>query len=331
MTSPISLPQIALGDLPHREARALLAGGAPVYLAVNPVEYHGPHLSLRNDALISAGLTRDLHTRLALRHPEWPLIAAPGIELGVEPAPGPGSVAASYGALKGLVVRACEGLAALGARRLVLMTFHGSPLHAMAIEAGVLAFEARGGRAFSPLNLVLREMLSLDPAPFAPAFAHIADPAEREEMLRGLALDFHAGFFETSMALYYAPASVSPSYRELPPCPAVTPDRALTLASRAAALLGRVGLARELSMAAVGVGWMALRPFPGYTSRPARATSEAGGIFARYISDRYAEVALEIFSGRARSPQPILSWLPAATLGGRLGGGLSLSQQDVLA
>ena len=30
-------------DLPHAKAQALLASGAPVYLLVNPVEYHGPH------------------------------------------------------------------------------------------------------------------------------------------------------------------------------------------------------------------------------------------------------------------------------------------------
>ena len=36
----------------------LLATGAPVFLCVNPVEYHGPHLSLHNDRLISEGVAR---------------------------------------------------------------------------------------------------------------------------------------------------------------------------------------------------------------------------------------------------------------------------------
>ena len=31
-------------DLPHSRARSLLSRGAPVYLPVNPVEFHGPHL-----------------------------------------------------------------------------------------------------------------------------------------------------------------------------------------------------------------------------------------------------------------------------------------------
>ena len=36
-------------SMPHAEAREALATGAPVFLCVNPVEYHGPHLSLRQD------------------------------------------------------------------------------------------------------------------------------------------------------------------------------------------------------------------------------------------------------------------------------------------
>ena len=48
---------IRLYDLPNDAARRLLATGVPVYLPVNPVEYHGPHLSLHTDRLISRGLT----------------------------------------------------------------------------------------------------------------------------------------------------------------------------------------------------------------------------------------------------------------------------------
>ena len=37
--------------------------GAPVWLGVNPVEYHGPHLSPHNDVLVCAGLVRDIHAK----------------------------------------------------------------------------------------------------------------------------------------------------------------------------------------------------------------------------------------------------------------------------
>ena len=62
----------SLLDLPHREARRLAAEDRPVYLLVNPVEYHGPHLSLHNDQHVSLGLTGALDA--ALGHPGPPRI-----------------------------------------------------------------------------------------------------------------------------------------------------------------------------------------------------------------------------------------------------------------
>src|SRR5437762_7047770 len=82
---------VSLLDVPHQEARRLVRSGAPVYLTINPVEYHGPHLSLHNDRLVSRGLVRELHARLAARHPEWPLLFGSDLEIGVEPCPGIGS------------------------------------------------------------------------------------------------------------------------------------------------------------------------------------------------------------------------------------------------
>ncbi len=44
--------------------------GAVVYLPVNPIEYHGPHLSLMNDHLISVGLARGYTGEPARSSPE---------------------------------------------------------------------------------------------------------------------------------------------------------------------------------------------------------------------------------------------------------------------
>ena len=60
-------------DLPHSRARALLATGAPVYLSVNPVEFHGPHLSLHNDLVVSRALSivSALMTRFSAARRNW--------------------------------------------------------------------------------------------------------------------------------------------------------------------------------------------------------------------------------------------------------------------
>jgi creatinine amidohydrolase len=307
---------VALFDLSHAETRALCARGVPIYLPVDPVEYHGPHLSLRNDHLCGMGLAADLHARLAPEGGEpWPFVVASSIEAGVEPCPGPGTRAVPFLTVRRLVIDACRALADLGARRVVLMTFHGAPLHAHALDAGVRFCHCRGIRAIQPHNLLMRTLMSVDGSAFPDGFAHIEDAAERAAMMREMPLDFHAGFGETSIALHYAPESVGAVYKTLPPCPAVAPDPPFVTAARAARAAGRAELAVELDFAARGRGWMRLRPFPGYTGRPHRATAEAGAYFARRIVDFYEPAARAVFAG-AEGPRPIMPWLVTATLGG---------------
>ncbi len=302
---------------PHDKARALLSTGAPAFLLVNPVEYHGPHLPLHNDRIVSEGLSRDLHRRLAAQHPEWPFLIGGDLEVGVEPTRGPGTRATPFPVVRSLVRESCRALAELGAQRVVLMTFHGAPLHNIALEAGVELLESMGVRALSPLNLVLRELLEVDGTRYAEAFEGIEDVREREEMMKDLRLDFHAGFFETSMTLHYAKDAVSPSYKSLPPCPPIRPIAGWKRAADLAGVAGAAQLRRELELAASAMAWQALDPFPGYTGRPHRASPEAGAVFSRFILDRYETTANEVFAGRARSPAPIMAWSARLTMNGR--------------
>jgi creatinine amidohydrolase len=308
--------RVDLFDLSHGEIRELCSRGVPVYLPVNPVEYHGPHLSLRNDHLCGMGLAADLHARLAPANgAPWPFLVASSLEAGAEPCPGPGSRAVPFLALRRLVMDACRSLADLGATRVVLVTFHGAPLHAHALDAGVRLLAARGVRAIQPHNLLMRLLLHADGSAFPEAYAHIEDPEERARMMRDLPLDFHAGFGETSLALHYAPESVGAIYKTLPPCPPIRPDPPFLAASRAARAAGRHDLATELYFAAYGRGWTNLRPFPGYTSSPHRATPAVGAFVARRLVDDYAAATRAVFAG-AEGPRPIMSWIVKATLGG---------------
>jgi creatinine amidohydrolase len=305
-------------DVSHSRARALLASGAPVFLPVNPVEYHGPHLPLHNDALISRGLSRALHAELGALGRDWPLLVASDLEVGVDPTSGPGSRLVSYRDATALVVEACRRLVELGAQRVILMTFHGAPLHSLAIDAGVRWLTRHGVPALSPLNLLLQAMLDLNVEDYADAYATIEDEAERAVMIREATNDFHAGFMETSLALHYAPESVDPIHRKLPPCPEVVPNARLLTASRAAARFGKMQLARELRFAATAIAWHALRPFPGYTSRPHLASAEAGSTIAGHVVPEFARVADRVFRGQEAAPEPIMPWIASATLGGTI-------------
>jgi creatinine amidohydrolase len=306
---------IRLFDLPYADAARLCATGAPVYLTVNPVEYHGPHLSHHNDRLMSEALIERVHPRLG--HPDWPLLLAGDLEIGVDPCPGPGSRWTPLPIARALVREACRSLQELGARRVVLMTFHGAPLHNLALYEAVGWLQDRGVQAVAPFNAVMQEMLSMDPFRYGPAVAHLP-PLQQAEMMDLLPTDFHAGFFETSIALYLRPDTVAELHRDLPPCPKSEPAPHFRMARRIALLAGQQHLAQELAFAAEALGWMQLRPFPGYTSRPDLASAQAGAVFVAEIVSHYAGLMSAVFAGRQVAPPPIMSWLATATLAGRI-------------
>ncbi len=296
---------LPLFDLSHAETRDLCARGVPIYLPVNPVEYHGPHLSLRNDYLCGMGLAADLHARLAPADgAPWPFLVASPIEAGVEPCPGPGTRAVPFLAVRRLVVDACRALADLGARRIVLVTFHGAPLHAHALDAGVRYSAARGVRAIQPHNLLMRELMRVDGSAFAEGFAHVEDAEERAAMMRDMALDFHAGFGETSVALHYAPESVGPVYKTLPPCPPIVPDPPFVAAARAARVAGRAELAVEPGSRHAGAAGRTCAPSPATraartTPRPRRARTSRGASWT--CTSRPRAPSSRVRRARARS------------------------------
>ncbi|MBI3072088.1 MAG: creatininase family protein [Deltaproteobacteria bacterium] len=316
--------EMKLDSLANEEARAHFARGAPVYILVNPLEYHGPHLPIDTDAAIALGLARELHASLGDAHGGAPLIWGDEIGMGVEPTPGKGTVACPHRDVTRAVIAACRSAASKGARRIVLMTFHGHPLHNDALWAGVRWCRAEGIAAAAPLNVLLREMLALsrDPAACVKRFTQLrdilSDHAERDVVLGELPRDFHAGFFETSMMLRYEPKRVDPVYRELPPCGVVTSLPGLERAARLAKWCGRDTLASELSYAAYGNGWHALDPFPGYTGRPALASVEAAAFFAGEILPLFVENVRAAFAGDRSGPRSILPWLRTMSFGGRL-------------
>ena len=323
---------ISLHDLPHRRAVALLRTGVPVFVPVDPVEYHGPHLSLHNDHWIATGIAKDVHARLVERHPDgkdWPFVLSANLELGVEPTAGPGTRPAGYRRVKPLVVEAAHALADLGAQRVIFMTFHGVPLHSRAIQAGVKALMKRGITACSPMNTPFRDQIVIRPEDMPEIVLRAIDTvkeSERAELRRTLGWDFHAGFMETSLSLHYAPHTVDDCYLELPDCPPVVPEPAIESLARGAAALGNVVLARELSFGALGIGWSKLHPFPGYTGKPRLANREAGAHFARYVADRATEVVLDVLAGGA-PPEPVMQWVHATSLGGLLPGADAAQRQ----
>lgn len=306
----------ALLDLPTIEARARIADADAVWVPVNPVEYHGPHLPLHTDRLQAEAWMADLHR--ALGHTGTHPLAVADLELGVDPAPGPGSRGAPFAEVRRSVIRTCAGLAELGAKRIVLVTFHGAPLHNLALHHAVRWLEARGVRAAAPFQEAIRMLGAMQGPDVDAALAELPDDV-RAAVRADLDLDFHAGFLETSLMLHWAPAAVAPIHRALPPCPPLPPIGALRALASVARAAGAAELAREMAFAAVAGGWTSLRPFPGYTGNPALASAAAGRVFADALVRYVTPVVARALSGEAPQSVPPFRWLAPLTAWGRLG------------
>jgi creatinine amidohydrolase len=172
-------------------------------------------------------------------------------------------------------------------------------------------------RAIAPFSIVVDKQFGLDPEDYRQAVAALAE-VDADRILSKLGLDFHAGFFETSVALALAPHTVDELYRELPPCPRVPPSEPLLRMARVAERLGQRRMAMEMHHAALAANWSELRPFPGYTSEPALACAEAGEVFVEAIVEEYERAMSATLLRGAAPPVPPMGWMRSLTLGGRL-------------
>ena len=311
--------EVDLTQLPHSEISGVLRFGAPVYLLVNPIEFHGPHLPLKNDHLLSLAVAREIHHNLCEKlKQDWPFVLAAPMHAGVGPVPGAGSVAVSYLALKKLVIETCRSLEKLGASRVVVMTFHGDPLHNLALDAAVRDLHRRGIQAIAPFNALMNELLMYRPGQLARGFEPVVDPSVRHQLEVNMTGDLHAGFFETSLMLHFWPECVSPTYRDLLPCPAHQPSKVFSALSRIFLNLGFEKLAAELDLIAIGMAWLKLKECPGYTSSPHLANAASGKAFAEEVVRLFSEASELAFTEVGHSPEPILKWSTRVSLNGRV-------------
>lgn len=309
-----------LFSMPHKKMTETLGTGAPVYVLVNPVEYHGPHLSLYTDEALSISLSRKLHERInQAKGTDYPFLLGQNLSLGEGPTPGPGSVHTPFKILKQKIIKVCKSLAAVGCTRVIFMTFHGAPLHNMAIQAGIDYLKERGIKALNPFNIILQRMIDYVPGDY-PGTENLIESEDSKDFVKTrLNHDFHAGLFETSLCLYLCSNTVDDCYKDLPDCVELKPDKGLMAMAKASKLAGKKALMREFEFAAIGLAWAKLKPFPGYSGRPKESSTELGEFFAEnHILPSYEKAALATLWGKESSPEPIMKWVKALTLAGAI-------------
>lgn len=106
-----------LEDLTWVEAKAAIDAGMPVVIPIGAsAKEHGPHLPLRTDATIAAGLARRVAERV-------PVLVAPVVPFGHDPAfvRFAGSQSLSAATFAALMRELCAGFVAQGASRIALL------------------------------------------------------------------------------------------------------------------------------------------------------------------------------------------------------------------
>lgn len=278
-----------------------------LFLFINPTEYHGPHLPLANDFLISRGLAEQLAPRLQKAGLTKQFVAGPLINLGLDPTPGAGTIATSAARFDAYLAQFARKLPLLGVKRVVIMTFHGAPRHNHAIQRFINRLGESGIKAINPLNLLLSRMLTYQPGDFAAALEPVRDEAVRATLSQKLGHDYHGGFFETSLTLALSESSVDPQHKNLPDCPVVEIPAWQRAAIHGIRSLGQDSAARELTFAAEAMAWLNLNPFPGYTSMPRFANRKSGEIFVNEILGIYERAVRDVFVEGKSAPVPELS------------------------
>ena len=128
---------IHYADLNAGELAALDPARTIVFVALSPLEVHGPHLPIGCDVIIAEELQRRLLLRLAERYPDYDRLVLPPVYAGADTIPVPGSVKIDSRAIYHLLVSTGRSLAEQGFRYLLLTDNHGGPRHQIAVEKAV--------------------------------------------------------------------------------------------------------------------------------------------------------------------------------------------------
>lgn len=202
-----------LAELTWFELNELDKENTLVFLPISPLEQHGPHLPLGMDMYGAEYLSRRMAELFYSLHPEWEVLMIPVLPIGSNAFDFPGSLFTRQRIVRDLLVDFGASLARHGFRNLVLVSVHGGTGHIVAMEEAAETVSRRFNcNVISPIGAVatkffsgayLEELDKMLPRPLTD---------EEREFLR---VDWHAGWWETSLMLLARPDLVKEEYLKL--------------------------------------------------------------------------------------------------------------------
>lgn len=216
-----------------------------VILPIGPLEEHGPHLPFGVDAFNADFVAEQTAEVLAEIDPAVTVIKIPVLYLGTHVYRPGGSLWIRQRVVRDAVVDYGRALISHGFGKIIVVSAHGGPRHFVALEeAATIISRKRGVRMISLTSRIIVDFLL---GRYAEDIAARMGTTFTEEDRKILSMDYHAGWWETSMMLWRKPQLVDEAYQRLSP-----------------ALIPRSLLRRD-SPWKVGPGL-------GYLGAPARAT-----------------------------------------------------------
>lgn len=282
---------------------------------INPIEYHGDHLPLATDLLISRGITKLYPDELKDKFIHWP-----PIHLGVGPTTGPGSCHTSYLDLKGILLNLGKTISRLKVKRVLVMTFHGAPLHMLAIEEFVKVLRKRGIKAINPFILMLEKLtyFNAEEFPEIDKYVPIEDEQERQKIIKNIKFDFHGGMIEAGLVQYFYPDLIQVPLKNVPSIPDLNLSNGIKILENIVRKFSHK-LAEEIELINFVTQWMKLKPFPGYTGHPCYANDGLSEYFLKsVVLPLYIEEIKKEFYGVGTEIKPVMGFIKYLTLEGRL-------------
>jgi len=201
----LSFPQI----------EALNRGKTIVLIAISPLEEHGPHLPVGVDAFNAWFFANHTAETVLKARPDYDALLFPLLPLGTQVYKHIGSFYIKPETLYDIVYNTGRSIARYGFANIFVINAHGTPKQFVAIESACRKVSKKenarmvslsGGLAMKLLSGELWRQIAVK---LGREFS-----AEEKHLLKH---DYHAGWWETSMALLYNPELVDKSYQDLTP------------------------------------------------------------------------------------------------------------------
>ncbi len=208
-------PVLEFEKLTYPEIDALPREKTLVFLAISPLEEHGPHLPVGVDFFNAGFFARRSAENLAGARPDLNVLLYPPIPLGANTFRFVGSVWIKMRTLKRMILEIARSLSRFRFDKIALFSAHGGPFHLLTLEeACFLARRKFGVKMILPGSAATVKFLSgRYLSEIEEALGRKLDEGEKKAFKQ----DFHAGWWETSMMLLNHPQLVKPVYKTLEP------------------------------------------------------------------------------------------------------------------